>query len=368
MNLLPAINAGLPGGATDFLGTIARALAPPPGTRADAAPSLPDALQGAYTLTPDALRSALLSLGETVSPANLSLAEALTHLGLPLTPAMLSEARIALARAPQADASAFALAKSLALPASPGILNALSAVTRGIPPDKALPAELMDWLSFAARADADPEALAAQLHLMANQRTQSVESRLALGSPQSDIARHSRTLLLRLADGSADPQVQSGADTLAAHLEGQQLINQAAQPSGSAGLAAPLYLAIPLLFPGEQTMLEMTVQPWEARKEGEADDDAAFLQATVRLATTRLGRVQATLVGTLGGSLACRMGAERPATLRLLRRGEASLAAALGAQGWAHPEVSCTDIADWQPLWQGGAALAAPRARIDWKA
>jgi len=367
MNLPPAISAGLPGGAADFFGKVARALAAP-APLAEPLSAAPEDLPGEYTLTPDALRSALLSLGETVSAANLQLAEAFTHLGLPLTPATLSEARIALARAPGADASAFALAKSLGLPTSPGILNALSAVTRGIPPDKALPAELMDWLSLAARADLEPEALAAQLHLMAQQRTQSVEGRLALGSPVPEIARHTRTLLLRLADGSADPQVQSGADTLAAHLEGQQLINLAAQDAGKGSQTPPLYLAIPLLFPGEQTMLEMTVHPWEARQEADADSDAPCLQATVRLATTRLGRVQATLRGTLSGSLTCCLGAERPATLRLLRRGEASLAAALGAQGWPRPTVSCTDVSDWQPLWQGGAALAAPRARIDWKA
>lgn len=368
MNLLPAISTGLPGGAADFLGKVARALAPSGTPSQAAALPAPDALPGTYMLTPDALRATLLSLGETASTANLRLAEAFTHLGLPLTPAALSEARIALARAPNADESAFALAKSLGLPTSPGILNALSAVTRGIPPDKALPAELMDWLSFAARADGEPDALAAQLHLMASQRTQSVESRLALGSPDGEIARHTRTLLLRLAGGSADPQVQTGADTLAAHLEGQQLVNQAAQDRGKAEQAAPLYLAIPVLFPGEQTMLEMTVQPWDADREGNADGDAPYLQATVRLATTRLGRVQATLIGTLSGSLTCRLGAERPATLRLLRRGEAALAASLGAQGWPRPKVSCTDSTDWQPLWQGGAALAAPRARIDWKA
>lgn len=368
MNLLSAISPGVPGGAADFFGKVARALAAPPSTPAEAAPLTQEAQDGAYTLTPTALRDALLSLGEAVSTANTSLAEALTHLGLPLTAAMLSEARIALAHAPGADVAAFALAKSLGLPASPGILNALSAVTRGIPSDKALPAELMDWLSLAANADLEPEALAAQLHLMVNQRTQSVENRLAMGRPEGEIARHSRTLLLRLADGSADPKVQCGADTLAAHLEGQQLVNQAAQQTGNPGQPAPLYIAIPLLLPGEQTLLEVTVQPWNAEREGEADDDAPYLQATVRLATARLGRVQATLTGTLSGSLTCRLGAERPVTLRLLRRGEASLAAALGAQGWPHPQVSCTDSTEWQPLWQGGAALAAPRARMDWKA
>lgn len=366
MNLLPAISTSLPGGAADFFGKVARALTAPP-AEAALLPA-PEPQTGAYTLTPDALRTALLSLGEAVSEANLSLAGALTHLGLPLSPAMLSEARIALARAPGADPSAFALAKSLGLPASPAILQALSTVTRGIPPGNALPAELMDWLSLAAHADMEPDALAAQLHLMTSQRLQSVESRLLAESPNAEIARHSRTLLLRLADGTADPQVKSGADTLAAHLEGQQLVNQAAQHAGSSGQPAPVYIAIPLLLPGEQTMLEMNIHPWDADREGDALDDAPYLQATVRLATTRLGRVQATLVGTLSGSLTCRLGAERPATLRLLRRGEASLATALGAQGWTCPKVSCTDSTDWQPLWQGGAALAAPRARVDWKA
>lgn len=366
MNLIPAISTSLPHGAADLLSRVARALAPAPPLAQDPAPVL-EPLQGAYTLTSDALRTALFNLGETANAANLSLAEALTQLGLPLTPATLSEARVALARAPGADAASFALAHSLGLPASPGILNALSAVTRGIPPGRALPAELMDWLAFAARADAEPDALAAQLLLMARQRTQSVESRLAGGNAGLDAAWHTRTLLLRLADGSSDPQVQAGADTLAAHLEGQQLINQAAQSADNTKQAV-LYLAIPLLLPGEQTMLELAVQPWNAEREAEAEGDAPYLQATVRLATTRLGRVQAVLTGTLSGSLHCRLSAERPATLRGLRRGEASLAATLRAQGWPNIAVCCADAADWQPLWQGGAALAAPRARVDWKA
>ena len=99
----------------------------------------------------------------------------------------------------------------------------------------------------------------------------------------------------------------------------------------------PFYCAVPLQFGEESTLAEMRLWPWDDEQQ-EADGlpaDAPWLRATVRVATARLGRVQADLAGTLAGNLTCRLGAERPATARLLHRHSSTLAASLAAlTGW----------------------------------
>ena len=166
-----------------------------------------------------------------------------------------------------------------------------------------------------------------------------------------------RTTLLRLADGSADKAIRRGADALAAHIEGQQLD----QPGRAAGCAAadqvPFYCAVPLQFGEETTLAEMRLWSWDddARETDDLPADTPWLRATVRVATTRLGRVQAELAGTLAGNLTCRLGAEKPATARLLHRHAGTLAASLAAlAGWRGSDVQCHVRADWTPLWHGG--------------
>lgn len=355
-------------GPASFLGRLTRLLEPPPAAPADAAPTALPAQAGATTLTTAMLRATLLEMGATPSPENLQLAEAFAHLGLALTPPALAGAHVALARAPGASPLSYALALSLNLPATRDILRGLSTVTGGIPTGRAVPSEISEWLGLALEAGMEPESLAAHLCLMVNQRRESLEHRLATADEQETTFHDARTLLLRLAHNAGDRQTRVGADTLAAHIEGQQLINQAARRAQDPAQPAPLYFALPLQLPAEQTMLEMRLQCRSESECADEDGDAAYLKATVRVATARLGRVEADLTGLLSGRLTCRLGAENPATVRLLGRHGDKLTAALTASGWPSCKVSCAVKADWTPLWHGGEALAAPRARVDWRA
>lgn len=364
---LSQISLSPPAPTLDFLSRLVRHAGMP-----DAAtPNAASAEQSpATTLTPALLRAALLELGVTANAENLQLAEALTNLGLPLTAGVIAEAHVALARTPGASPLAFALAQALKLPTTPDVLRALSTVTGGIPARRAMPQDVMDWLTLALDAGMDSEALAAQLNLMVNQRGRSTERRLA-DAPEDARAdiNDTRSMLLRLAQSAGDRQVGIGADTLASHIEGQQLINLAAQREHSGPDTPPLYFALPLQFPAEQTMLELRL--WNREEDPDDEwaepEDGPSVRATVRVATTRLGRVQAELVGLLSGALECRLGAELPATVRLLQRSGEKLAASLMGLGWRHCRVTCQAQTEWKPLWHGGEALTAPRARVDWK-
>lgn len=349
-----------------FLGRLARLMEPPAAGTSVPTPPTP-APSGATTLTLAMLRVALLEMGATPSPENLQLAEAFAHLGLALTPSALAEAHTALARAPGASPLSYALACSLSLPPTRDILRGLSTITGGIPAERAVPSEISEWLGLALDAGLDPDSLAAQLSLMVNQRRQSLENRLATADDQETTFHDARTLLLRLAHKAGDRQTRIGADTLAAHIEGQQLINQAAQRDQDPAQPAPLYFAIPLQLPAEQTMLELRLQCRDGAEFADEADDETYLKATVRVATARLGRVEADLAGMLSGRLTCRLCADNPATVRLLRRHGDKLTAALAASGWAVAPVTCVVRADWTPLWHGGEALASPRARVDWR-
>jgi hypothetical protein len=328
-------------------------------------------LTGETTLTPAMLRAALLQLGVAASAENVQIAQAFAQFGLALTAMTITEAHVGLAQAPGASPAAYALAKSLGLTASPSILRALSTITEGIPERRTLPLEVTEWLSLAVAGDQEPESLAAQLHLMVNQRSQSTErSLLAAGDnriPENDL----RATLMRLAQNSGDKQIRLGADSLASHIEGQQLINLATQREQTLDQTVAQYFALPLMLPpAEQTMLEMSV--W--RREETAEDDAEMeleetaWRTTIRLATTRLGRIEAELVGSSFGALTCRVSAEKPATIRLLQRGREKLASALTDAGWTHCDVTCQAKTDWSPLWHGGKTLTAPRTRVDWEA
>ena len=346
-----------------FLGRLARLMEPPP----DAVAPGPPPTSGATTLTAAMLRTALLEMGATPGADNLQLAQAFAHLGLALTPSALADAHTALARAPGASPLSYALACSLGLPPTRAILRGLSTITGGIPPERAVPPEISEWLGLALEAGLPPESLAAQLNLMVNQRRQSLEHRLATADEQETAFHDARTMLLRLAHNAGDRQTRVGADTLAAHIEGQQLINQAAQRDQDPAQPAPLYFAMPLQLPAEQTMLELRLQCRDEADFADDVEDETYLKATIRVATARLGRVEADLAGMLSGRLTCRLCAETPATARLLGRHADKLTAALAALGWAVAPVTCIVRADWMPLWHGGEALAAPRARVDWR-
>lgn len=372
MNLTPLnLSPTLPP-ALDFLSRLSRLVEPPSAAPAGAAGPDVGAPNGEATpatiLTPALLRAALLEMGVTPSEVNLQLAEAFANLGLPLTASTIATAHLALARAPKSSPLAYALAKSLNLPTTPDVLRALSTVTDGIPARSAMPTDVMDWLSLALDSGMDAEALAAQLCLMVNQRGRSTERRLAMAQKNGrDDLHDTRSLLLRLAHSAGDKQICLGADALAAHIEGQQLINLAAQHDHTGPDQPALYFALPLQFPAEQTMLELCL--WSREEDWhEESDDALQFKATARLATSRLGRIEIELASLLSGLLTCRLGAEQVPTVRLMQRNGEKLAASLTALGWSQCRVSSHIQSDWKPLWHGGEALTAPRARVDWKA
>jgi hypothetical protein len=296
----------------------------------------------------------------------------MVQFGLPLTVATLAEANSSIAKAGNVSALSYALARLLKLPPTPSILQALNTVTGGIPPGRGLPPDISDWLSLALEADMEPEAMAAQLYLMVSQRGRSTEHRLTFSPQRENGVVDARTLLMRLAQGSVDKQIRKGADTLASHIEGQQLLNAVARRARDDDtLEFPLYFALPFRLAGEQVMLELSIWPWEDEEEEEEEiesSDEAFVRAVFRLEPSRLGPLQVEICGTLRGNMRCRIAAARQATVRLLKKNSDSLAGALAMIGWPVCEVTCAFEDQWPPLWHGGKAISTPRTRVDWRA
>ena len=315
------------------------------------------------TLTAEMIRAALLELGAAAADTDVALALALTQAGLPLTLAALAEANAALASAPGVLPTAYVLARFLSLPATPDSLRALSAVLAApAGTATALPERVSAWLGLALEAGTPPESLSRGLREMLLQVGRSTEHRLLSDSPLpvADL----RTSLLRIAAGSSDRGMRLGADHLASLFEGQQLLNQASLAAHTGQSAVPLYFALPLAFEGLPSIAE--TQLWRHEKDAGASEDSEVLRVTLRLNPPKLGRVQADLTGLLSGVLSCRLGAEKPATVRLLTKHAGSLASALSAAGWESCDVSCRLQSDWPPLFHGGAVFAAPRTCVDW--
>jgi hypothetical protein len=316
------------------------------------------------TLTAEMVRAALLELGAAAADTDVALALALTQAGQPLTLAALAEANAALASAPGVSPDSYVLARSLSLPVTPDSLRALSATLAapsGAP--AALPARVSAWLGLALDAGAPPPALARDLREMVLQAGRSTEHRLLAAKENSVPVADLRTSLLRLAAGASDREMRLGADHLASLLEGQQLLNQASLTAHVRQPHVPLYFALPPAFDGLLGMAEM--QLWRQEKDADISEEAEALRVTVRLHPPKLGRVQADLTGLLAGVLSCRLGAEKPATVRLLTKSAGSLAEALSAAGWGNCDVTCRVQQDWPPLYHGGAAFASPRTCVD---
>ena len=325
------------------------------------------------TLTSGRVRAALLEMGLAAGEADVTLAEALAQAGLPLTVVSLAEAHTALARAPGAAVQAYALALTLELTASPGILRALTTALEAqaggkTPLTGALPEQVMGWLGLGLEAGTAPPALARHLREWMLQTGRSTEHRLLAAGKWGDLGlpiTDARTALLRLSLASADPEMRLEADALASHLEGQQLLNQASVSASHHHTKTPLYFAVPLGFGGEPGMAEMRLWTPNSLPDGEEAAETDTLRVTVRVAPPRLGRVQAEISGRIAGSLFCRLGAEKASTLRLLTRHTGQLAETLSAAGWTECEVLCRRQYEWPPLWHGGDALLAKRTSVD---
>ena len=350
--------------ALTLLERLAQAVQP-----AGAAPPVGGQASGGGTLTPELVRAALLEMGAAAGEADVALALALTQIGLPLTGPTLAAANASLAASPGASPDAYALAKSLSLPTTPDALRALTAVLdapqNGLP-GAALPERVTAWLGLALEAGAAPEALARSLREMLLHVGRSTENRVLRMHegplPVADL----RTALLRIAGASDDRAMRHGADGLASLLEGQQLLNQASRTAHAHQPHMPLYFALPLAFDGLPGIAEAHFWlPQAADGDAGEENEDQVLRLTLRVAPPKLGRVQADLIGLLSGTLSCRLSAEKPASHRLLLKYASSLASALAAAGWGTCDVTCRVQADWPPLHPGGAACAAPRARVD---
>ena len=334
--------------------------------------ALPSALPVAGTLAgapaADRVRTLLLEMGLAASEADVALASALVQAGLPLTASSLAQAHAILAAAPGVPPEAFTLAKTLALPLSPDSLRAIAAVLNaparaGAAGPGAVPETVRAWLGLALDAGTPPEALTRHLREMLLQIGRSTEHRVLTAELKDMPVADLRTSLLRLATASGDRALRGEADGLASLLEGQQLLNQASLTTHAHAPETPLYFALPLAFLGQPSIAEVRLSL--PRPQTSENDAEAPLCITLRLSPPRLGRVQADLSGTRSALLTCRFGAERAGTARLLARHAALLVQAFGGAGWPECEVSCQVQTEWPPLWPGGEAFQAPRARVD---
>ncbi len=357
MQVSSTIFSNAQGPAAAALALLGRLTASSPAVPASGIPGGPTAAS---------VRTLLLEMGLAASEADVALASALVQAGLPLTAATLASAHAALANAPGVPPEAYTLAKTLALPLSPDALRALAAVLNA--PARAsaagpgaVPETVRTWLGLALDAGTPPEALTRHLREMLLQIGRSTEHRVLTAELKDMPVADLRTSLLRLATASGDRALRGEADGLASLLEGQQLLNQASLTSHAHAPDTPLYFALPLAFLGQPSIAEVRL----SLPHPEEGDEEAPLRVTLRLCPPRLGRVQADLAGVRPGLLTCRFGAERAGTARLLARHAALLVHALGGAGWPECEASCRVQTEWPPLWPGGEAFQAPRARVD---
>lgn len=359
MQVSSTIFSGTQGPAAAALALLGKLTASPAATPLSGIPGGPSAAS---------VRTLLLEMGLAASEADVALASALVQAGLPLTAATRAQAHAALANAPGVPPEAYTLAKTLALPLSPDALRALAAVLNA--PARAdaagpgaVPETVRAWLGLALDAGMPPEALTRHLREMLLQIGRSTEHRVLTAELKDMPVADLRTSLLRLATASGDRALRGEADGLASLLEGQQLLNQASLTTHAHAPETPLYFALPLAFLGQPSIAEVRLSL--PRPQEDEDDEEAPLCVTLRLCPPRLGRVQAEIAGTRAALLTCRFGAERAATVRLLARHTALLVHALGGAGWPVCEVSCRMQTEWPPLWPGGEAFHAPRARVD---
>jgi hypothetical protein len=180
------------------------------------------------------------------------------------------------------------------------------------------------------------------------------------------IAGDPRLTLLAMAGTEGHSAKES--NTLAQHIEGQQILNMAAHRVGA---GAPLYFGFYLLVPGSRPApVEVQIKrdpPTRDSRSGDSDD-IQELVVTIRVKTARLGGVEAKLARHQERQLRVELCAERSATLALMRRNAPSLGQALVALGWDVRRIRVTSVRQFGPLWFGGDTLNRPRTRINWRA
>jgi flagellar hook-length control protein FliK len=163
------------------------------------------------------------------------------------------------------------------------------------------------------------------------------------------------------------------ANAHAAHIEGQQILNQVNLKRFDPPV--PLYFSFPVkITPDETVCAEVQVWSKDENDDGQHTGSEEFgnsrlvLQTTIRLSPPRLGSIEVRLSGAQNADLNCQVLVEKPNAYRLLRRYAGELANGLSGAGWTVHDVNVGMAADFAPLWFGGAALKNPRNRVDKKA
>ncbi len=324
-------------------------------------------------VTADALRAALLELGIAADADSMALAEVFTRLGLPLTDANIVEGRSILARNPRLPAAAYAMAKLLDAPLTPGVLRALARVIDGALGKYPLPDEALRDLSLALDGQSGSQELARDLYRIVSRLGTSTENQLLRTEggllSEKSLNNDPRAQLLTLSNDTDDRNVRMAADAHASHIEGQQLLNQIA--INRFDPPVPLYFAFPFRIADHETV-PAEVQVWtkddEEARNNPDDGDRLVLQTVVRLSPPKLGLIEVRLQGKSDATLTCNILAERQITYRLLRRNYTDLADGLSNSGWHVTRVDVGLASEFEPLWYGGASLAHPRNRVDRKA
>lgn len=318
-------------------------------------------------LPEESLATALMGLGLAADKENLALADLFARLGVPLTESNLTQARMLLARYSGTPPTALALAKTIDLDPSASVLRALSTVIQGLPEGQTLPSDVVRLLGMAVDSGAMRDSLAAQLKGLIGKLGTSTEFQLlqiaesGVGALGEDL----RSAFLSLVEMTESRAVRIAADSHAAFIEGQQLLNQIALLRFDPPV--PLYFSFGAFFGNAlPTMVELQVWSHDEKSApAEDDDEKPYMQTIVRVSPPRLGMIETRLVGTRAGSLRCELAAEKPATYRLLRREAGDLARGLGEIGWEVRGMNIRHQQQFVPLWYGGDSVSAPRARLD---
>lgn len=318
-------------------------------------------------LSPQSLGAALMAIGLNADKENLALAELFARLGVPITEANITQARTILARYSGTPPSALALAKTIDMEPSSAVLRALSLVMEGLPEGQTLPPEILQYLGMTIDAQQPRDILASQLKGMLGSLGKSTEVQILQAGAEGPgaLGEDLRSVLMNLVQMSESRAVRMAADNHAAFIEGQQLLNQIALLRFDPPV--PLYFAFGAFFGNAQPSM-VEVQVWSHDEDSaprEDDDERTYMQTIVRVAPPRLGMVETRLTGTRAGSMRCDMAAEKAQTYRLLRREAGDLVMGLSGIGWEVREISVQHQQQFTPLWYGGDALSAPRARVD---
>jgi hypothetical protein len=318
-------------------------------------------------LSADTLKGMLIEIGSAVTSNSLALAEALAKLGVPITESNMTEGQSILARLAGVSPAVFALAKALDLPTTPAIMKGLSAIVDRAANTNRLEMDTLDLLALLPQPDEDSTALKEFISRLIDKLGQSTENKLLTDPDSANTLSvyDARSALLGLAQTTAGGKAACAADTHAAYIEGQQLLNHVSMQKFDK--IAPLYFAFPIALGMRESQCE--IQVWSSQEQESTDtigaDKEEYLRAIVRVEADRIGIVETCLVGMWSGRLVCTISVSKPSICRLVRRDCSILAKAMGGHGWNVAPIEIRLQDRFIPLWLGGDLLDNPRVRVD---